>query len=196
MMGDGFAMTVNAILMLGQPYPGDEYCPNVNQLRPEVQFSVRKKGLTYKIYDASFNTQVIVETLLLRQPRFNLSRWYAAQRVRALSLPRKRIHPYDGYVGHALSDVARKLLTDGIHTHYPSVRFDSDLAKRFSVCQQKAVPSEYVIMDKDMKFHVWISQALLEYPSFDLVGWFIEQLAQKELCELENSPKIKQCCCE
>ena len=120
-MGDGFAMTVNAVLMLGQPYPGDEYCPNADQLRPEVRFSVRKRGLTYKIHDALFDTQVIVEAFLLRQPRFNLSRWYAAQRVRALSLPRERIHPYDGCVGHALSNIAHKLLTDGIHTHYPGI---------------------------------------------------------------------------
>ena len=72
-------------------------------------------------------------------------------------------------MGHALSNIARKLLTDGIHTHYPSIQSDLDPAERFSVCQRKAVPSEYVIMDKDTKFHVWIPQASLEYPSFDLV---------------------------
>ena len=53
-----------------------------------------------------------------------------------------------------------------------------------------------VITDKDTRFHVQIPQASLEYPSFDLVGWFVEHLALKEQHELTNSPIIEQHCCE
>ena len=127
--------------------------------------------------------------------QFNLSRWYATQRIKALAMDKARAHYYDGRMGQALSIVARKLLTDGIHTFYPGVQTDLDSEEHFSVCQRVAVPSEYVITDKDSKFHARVSQTLLENLGFDLVGWFVKQLRRREFDEASSQLRRAEPCC-
>ena len=51
-MGDSYAIVTNAVLTLGQPYPGDELY-HLIEMRPEDRFLVRKRGSEYKIYDSS-----------------------------------------------------------------------------------------------------------------------------------------------
>ena len=84
-------------------------------------------------------------------------------------------------MGHAVSEVARKLLTDGIHTYYPCEQPDQDPRTRFEICQRVTCREEYLITDKDLQIHVTIPRAKLEDQTFDLVGWYIEFLSQKEL---------------
>ena len=98
-------------------------------------------------------------------------------------------------MGPTVSVIARKLLLVGVHTFYPNVRSDLNPASRFSVCQCIAVSDEYIITDKDLRTHVRIHRDCLEDPSFDLVGWYIEYLSQRDLYEQENDrrPTCREC---
>ena len=76
--------------------------------------------------------------------------------------------------------LAEWLLTDGVATNYPCKRADLNPHARFEVCQRTMVSEEYIIMDKDLRSHVKITRANLETPSFDLVGWYIRYLSQRD----------------
>jgi hypothetical protein len=73
-------------------------------------------------------------------------------------------------MGEEVSIIASKLLTDGIHTYYPCERLDQNPWNRFKVYRRTVVSGEYMITDRDLRLLVQISQALLEDPTFDLVG--------------------------
>ena len=125
-MGDSYAIVTNAVLMLGQPYLGDELY-HLIKMHPEDHFLVKKRGSEYKIFDSLINEGVAVELELLKKPQFNLSRWYTKKRVRSLALDKVAIYSHNGPVGPVLSITASKLLTDGIHTYYPCVHSDLNL---------------------------------------------------------------------
>ena len=179
-IGDSYTMVANAILTLGQPYPGDERFP-VDAQRPENRFVVSRRGFEYRINDFLVDDRIVVDRHLLRNPHFNLSRWYAVQRARSLGLDKKTIQGYEGAMGYPVSRVAKKLLTDGIHTYYPSLQSGLDPNSRFDVCQRNVVTEEYVITDKDLRVHVRIRRTMLENEFFDLVGWYIDYLSQRNL---------------
>ena len=184
-IGDSYLMVAIAILTLSQPYPGDECYPLpdmiLHETRPEARFRMTSRKSVYQIYDAFVGEEVSIEKDLLKNPRFNLARWYAVRRAQALTLDKKVIGHYEGPMGHAVSEVARKLLTDGIHTYYPGVRPDQDPRTRFEICQRVTCREEFLITDKDLRIHVNIPRDKLEDQTFDLVGWYIEFLSQKEL---------------
>ena len=193
-IGDSYAMIADSILTLAQPYPGDEQY-QWGSLGPEMRFIVRKRGALYRIDDLLVDKQVLVEPSLLKRPPFNLSHWYAIQRVKALSLNKRTIPTYNMVMGSAVSIVARKLLTDGIHTYYPCRRTDINPDFRFEVCQRKVVPDEYIITDKDLRIHVRIPQSALENPSFDLVGWYIAYLSSRDLYGSQDLGASTRRCC-
>lgn len=180
MIGDCYAAIADSILTLSQPYPGDEQYP-WNGLHPELRFLFRKKGLLYQIVDNLVDERVEVDADLLKRQHFNISHWYAVRRVKALSLNKRSIRPYISEMGPAVSIIARKLLTDGIHTYYPCVRPNLDPNSRFAVCQRGIVRNEYLITDKDLQTHVAVPRSLLEDHTFDLVGWYIQYLSQLDL---------------
>ena len=184
-IGDSYLMVAIAILTLSQPYPGDERYPLpdmiLHETRPEARFRMTSRKSVYQIYDAFVGEEVSIEKDLLKNPRFNLARWYAVRRAQALTLDKKVIGHYKGPMGHAVSEVARKLLTDGIHTYYPGVRPDQDPRTRFEICQRVTCREEFLITDKDLRIHVTIPRDRLEDQTFDLVGWYIEFLSRREL---------------
>jgi RNase H-like domain found in reverse transcriptase/Reverse transcriptase (RNA-dependent DNA polymerase)/Integrase zinc binding domain/Retroviral aspartyl protease/Zinc knuckle len=194
-IGDCYVMVADSILTLQQPYPGDDrYLPS--ELRPEMRFDIIESGSEYRIFDSLVRKQVRVDSSLLKRPCFNLGRWYAMQRVKALQLSKTEAHLYDGPMGPAVCNVAQKLLTDGINAYYPCVRPDLDPAVRFSVSQYVGVGNEYVITDKDIRRLVRVSQSLLEDPSFDLVGWYIDFLSQRNLYGRQVNTTNTSSCCE
>ena len=193
MIGDGYLMVASTILTLGQPYPGDDQFQS-NDQRPETRFRIKVCLSKYEIYDALVGEGVLLERTAFKNPCFNLSRWYAVRRVKALGLDRSLVDPYEGPMGYALCRVAQKLLTDGIHTYYPGVRWDQDPYTRFEICPRNLFRHEYVITDKDQKFHTRITQAELEDPRFDLVGWYVDVLGRRSQYptgdECDSSPHL------
>ena len=179
-IGDCYLMMADSILTLGQPYPGDEQF-QVDNFKPYERFDIRIRRSECIVHDTLTDKRVKLNPALLRNPHFNITRWYAVMRVHALALDRSDADGYHGPMGSPVSIVAQKLLTDGSFTYYPCVRSDIDPNSRFSVCQSVLVDDQYVITDKDLKIHVPIGRDLLENPSFDLVGWYINYLSQREL---------------
>jgi hypothetical protein len=194
-MGESYVMVANAVITLGQPYPGDDQYQEIQ--RPDDRFLVERRGLAFTIHDSLTNEKLSVDWELLTNSHFNLSRWYALKRTQALNMDRAMDSTYNGTMGQALSKVARKLLTDGIHTYYPCMRPDQNPYTRFNVCQCVVIKDEYLITDKDLRLHVRISRTLLENPTFDLVGWYIKYLSQHELATSQIANEIepeKHCC--
>ena len=106
-IGDCYLMMAISILTLGQPYPGfwQSEC---------------------LIHDTLTNKWVTLDTALLRNVHFNLTRWYAVMRIHALALDKSRADGYYSPMGSPVSVVTQKLLTDGSYTYYPCVLSDLD----------------------------------------------------------------------
>lgn len=77
--------------------------------------------------------------------------------MHALCLKKEVVNGYEGLMGHALSIVAQKLLTDGIRTYYPCKRPDQNPQTRFEICRRVTNNDEFLITDKDLQIHVLIS---------------------------------------
>ena len=170
-IGDCYAMVADAILTTEQPYPGDELF-NLEGLQPELRFSITLQDKTqeYTIQDRLVDSRVSVARNLLEKPKFDISRWYATKRIRALDLPMRANHTYK--MGHAINLVAAKLLTNGIASSYPCTTLDFDPEDRFAIYPLKRGRNEYTILDQDLDILVPIPSSSLENPSFDLVTWY------------------------
>jgi hypothetical protein len=177
-IGDCYAMVADAILTLDQPYPGDEYF-STDSLRPEIRFNVtyQEDLHEYWIQDRLVDVQVSVSRTLLERPKFDISKWYATRRMRALNLAmdsKPADHCYA--MGHTVNLVAAKLLTDGIFSSYPCTNPELDPRDRFVIYPLKPGRDEYTISDADLESFVRVPKSLLEEPTFDLVGWYRQQL--------------------
>ena len=51
---------------------------------------------------------------------------------------------------------------------------------RFVVCLRNLFKNELIVTDKDLKFHVGISQSQLEDKTFDLIGWYLNVLRERD----------------
>jgi len=63
------------------------------------------------------------------------------------------------------------------------------------VVQRLVVDDEYVITDKDLRIHVRVARDLLENPSFDLVGWYIDYLSQQDMYGRSQEDGHTRSCC-
>ena len=86
-IGDCYAMQADSVLTLEQPYPGDERYTSTS-LRPELRFRVIRQANRprYTIHDHLTNFRVSLKASLLANPNFDISRWYAKRRAKALNL--------------------------------------------------------------------------------------------------------------
>ena len=177
-LGDCYALVADSILTLSLPFPGDNRYVNLD-LRPELRFRVFKDFLKpeYMIQDFLVHETITVSEELLKNPHFNLGRWYA--RKRSLS----RIHDQTKWekavMGRALITVASKLLEDGISAYYPSKTNYMNPTYRFVMRSLRNRPDEYMIVDRDLGYQTRIHRDQLEDPAFDLIGWYIHVLAQR-----------------
>ena len=89
-----------------------------------------------------------IEEDLLRNPCFDLSRWYTVRWVQALNLNGEVTNGYKGPMGHAVRIVARKLLTDGIHTYYLCEHPDQNTQTHFEICQRVMNRDKFLITNK------------------------------------------------
>ena len=179
-LGDCFVMVADAILTQQQPYPGDEVF-EANGLRPELRFVVSycRRDRNYTIRDRLVNARETIDEALFRKAQFDVSRWYAKRRRQALGLRTKLTHSFA--MGHAISLVATKLLTDGVLAWYPCTKPDLDPEDRFAVYPVGPTRCDYTIRDDDLDLLVSVPKSRLEEPSFDLVGWYKQYLDQRDL---------------
>ena len=177
-LGDCYALVADSILTLAIPFPGDNRFVNLD-LRPELRFRVFKDFLKpeYMIQDFLVHETITVSEEMLKNPHFNLGRWYA--RRRSPSRIRDQTKWEEAVMGQALITVARKLLKDGISAYYPSRTNAMNPAYRFVMRSLRNNVDEYMILDRDLGYQTRIHRDQLEDPSFDLIGWYIQVLNQR-----------------
>ena len=179
-IGDCYGLVAEAVLTLGQPYPGDELLEE-DRVHPELRFNVTQKRRTgdYTIHDRLDDSHLVVPRNLLVRPKFDIRRWYATRRSQAFNLEPPVAHRC--VMGHALSIVATKLLTDGISSSYPCAKFNLDPADRFRVHPSRVRRNEYSIVDKDLQTTLHVPTSFLEDSTFDLVSWYRLQMNRDDL---------------
>lgn len=179
-IGDCYGLVADAVLHLGQPYPGDDLF-EMDRIRPELRVNVTRKRQTgdYTIHDQLDDSRLVVPRSLLIRPKFDLRRWYATRRSQALNLDPPVAHQC--VMGYAISLVAAKLLTDGISSSYPCAKFNFDPDHRFRVYPSSTRKDEYAIVGKDLQTTNHIPTSFLEDPSFDPVSWYRQHMNRDDL---------------
>ena len=88
-------------------------------LHPELRFHVTQVDIKgdYLLVDHLMASRTVLARVLVENPEFDISYWYAEQRSRELGLTDRITHRQ--LIGDAISIVATKLLTDGISLSYP-----------------------------------------------------------------------------
>ncbi|KAJ2917183.1 hypothetical protein MD484_g3247, partial [Candolleomyces efflorescens] len=170
-LGDCLSMMAEYVLNSSQPYPGDNFivCRD-NGIRGRFGVHELNKS-TYGIYDRLLKKSLTVPKFRLEHPNFRLGRFYALHRNREL----KRTileGEYSNRMGDAYSIVASFMLRDGIRTHYPSQKDETDPEDRFDVQIWDRESDTFVINDYDKGTYILISGLLLKNPKFDLVRWY------------------------
>ena len=190
---DCYAMVVDSILTLEVPFPGDHLFDNAD-LRPERRFHVyqREKACEYIIKDRLIGDQLIVARDLLENKVFDVSGWYAEQRMRMFELTERTNRPCP--IGDAISVVAKKLLIDGITSSYPCTNNGLDPTDRFWVQKAEDKTDQYLIIDVDLEVDTSLPKAWLEDSMFDLVGWYRQHLDQHELFEQRYYEAHRESC--
>ena len=89
---------------------------------------------------------MVLARCLLENPEFDISYWYAEQRLQMTGLTNRIRHCHP--IGDAITIVAKKLLIDGISSSYPCVSGQLNPNDRF--CVTKAVIEGYIISDIDL----------------------------------------------
>ena len=110
----------------------------------------------------------------LKDPDFDISHWYAEQRMKALGLTETIRHHH--CIGDAVATVAAKLLTDGIPSLYPCTDQWLNADGRFLVKPSATNLGDYAIRDMDLELEIAIPKMWLEDPEFDLVSWYRQYL--------------------
>jgi hypothetical protein len=185
-IGYCYAMMVDSILTLEPSFLGDERYQD-SQLRPEIQFHVKRdctNELQYVICDFLTGSRSVIPQVLLEDPTFDISYWYAKQRSRALRLTWRILHQH--CMGDVISIVATKLITDSILSLYLCTNPKLSPQYRFNVCPTVSdtnFSKNYQINDLNLEIVTTIPKSWLEDPTFDLVCWYRQHLDQRELFE-------------
>ena len=188
-IGDCYALVADSILTLSQPFPGDEEFHG-DDLHPELRFRVRKSETApeYIVQDYLTQGTVTLPESLIKQPSFNIGRWYA--RKLKDSVCRDKSFLVDATMGMAVPVVASKLLRDGIRSYYPSRNARLSPITRFVVRPSSGDPGDLVVIDRDEGCMVEIPISQLEDPLFNLIGWYMECLVEQWSSEDVNEEGI------
>jgi hypothetical protein len=146
----------------------------------------------YVIKDRLIGDQLIVAQDLLENKDFDVSGWYAEQRLRMLGLTERT--NCQCAIGDAIAVVAKKLLIDGIASSYPCTNNGLDPTDRFWVQKAEDKTDQYLIIDVDLEVDTSLPKAWLEDPTFDLVGWYRQHLDQHELFEQRYYETHRESC--
>ena len=179
-IGDCYALVVDSILTRLQPFPGDDQY-ETDELRPELRFRVIKNpnAPEYFIQDHLIQETVSVSKELLKRPQFNIGRWYAKKLKEDIT--RDKLIFQEARMGSAVATVATKLLIDGIRSYYPSRSHNLSPKSRLVVKPPNTQRENYLIIDRDLGYLVEIDSVLLEEPTFDLIGWYMQYLARRQV---------------
>ena len=181
-IGDCYAMVIDSILTLEPPFPGDEEYVAYD-LHPELRFHVTRVDIKgdYLLVDRLTASRTVLARVLVENPEFDISYWYAEQRSRELGLTDRITHRRP--IGDAISIVATKLLTDGISSSYPCTNPRSNPEFWFCMQCSDLDREAYEIADLDLEINIDVPKAWLDEPSFDLVSWYRGYLDQHALFE-------------
>ena len=177
-LGDCFCIAMEYILTISQPYPGDDHWDKNYDCALDRRFRVNQSKRIpdiLKIKDDLTGVKVEIHKFDLDNSKFNFSHWFAKKQCEILNLepPISR----GNYI--RLEDprilIARNLLFNSIHSHFPNVKPYTKSESRFLI-HQKDFDSEshtYVIIDNDLDLTVEINKVLLENPKFNLIQWYL-----------------------
>lgn len=140
-IGDCHVMTIEYQLTIQQPYPGDEQSV-VDLCVPTDRFVIcrlKTRPNTFKIQDCltNFDTEITQEQI--DNEKFNLCHWYAKKRMRLLGLPNPSIEDYPAFMDDSCCLVLLHLLRNGINSHFPNVKPETESDYRFCVHSPKSV---------------------------------------------------------
>ena len=150
-IGDSYALVADAILTLAQPFPGDEDFDR-SDVRPELCLCVFKdpNDTQYIVQDLLVLESAAILISLMKEPNFNIGRWYARKRKQSKLKDKKMLQ--HAKMGQALITVATKLLVDGIQSYYPSRNGNLDLSQRFKIFPPRPGKRNYLVADDDLGY--------------------------------------------
>ncbi|KAJ7939929.1 hypothetical protein B0H13DRAFT_1850129 [Mycena leptocephala] len=132
--------------------------------------------------DGLCNEETEIESTLLADPEFDLQRWYAEQRGKAIGL-KGHIRVPSSKLEESLALGAQMALEEGILT-YPGDNSEF-LFDRFSVFQYEQT-CHYWIWDKQHRWSVDLQRERLLDASFDLISWYRNGCAKHLTLGLES----------
>ncbi len=138
----------------------------------------------YTIQDHLADEAVTLPESLIREPSFNIGRWYARRLCDTATQDKSFLE--DAIMGSAVAIVAAKQLADGIRSYYPSRSDHIDPAHRFEVRPSMFGRDGYTVMDRDLGYQPTIPASWLEDPSFDLIGWYMKFLSERRSFRLRG----------
>ena len=180
-IGDCYGIMVDEILTLHQPYPDDAIWSD-SKIRPDQRFAIkRRKGDIpgYTIFDRLTKFEVSLPQAYVENDRFDLAHWYAKLRAQATEYHGPIAHHWQ--IGDSIHFVTKKLLEDGIMSHFPNTNPETADDSRFGVYLKDKGSNFYIIHDLDLEIFHEISWDLLNDPNFDLIGWYLTQLKESGL---------------
>lgn len=145
-------MAMEYQITVRQPYPGDKQSIGY-PCSPMERFTVLcldDRGDAFQIMDHLADFKVEIMQTLIDKKDFNLGHWYATKRARLLSLPKPSTRAYPAFRKDPCCLVLLHLLRNGINSHFPNVKSDTEVDDRFCVRLKKDESSVCIIYDSDL----------------------------------------------
>ncbi|KAJ7044291.1 hypothetical protein C8F04DRAFT_1174729 [Mycena alexandri] len=155
---------------MGQPYPGDDFEPDLNEHRFCVY---RISDTQYLVMDSAVDFECVIEDEHLQNSTFLLNFWYARERQKIMNtdfLDGSMVDRYPAELGDALIIGARAKLEQAA---WDGSRDDSEFS-RFHV--QDASDGMLTRMDLPQEVQFLLPRTRLLDQSFDLVAWYRSEL--------------------
>ena len=172
-IGNCHVMTIKYQLTVQQPYPGDELAMAF-PCQPADRFTIhhlKKGGNTFKIQDNLVGFEIEITQDKINEEKFNLGHWYAMKRACLLNLPKPSTEDYPVFMDDPCCLVLLYLLRNGINSHFPNVKPDTEADYRFCVHLMEDHGNPICeIFDSNLNLITEIDKNLLENPEFKLTN--------------------------
>lgn len=174
LLGDPLAEEAERLLSLHAPYPGDD-------LKKEESFS----GQCFVIYRVSNTHHVIMDgarrqeedmtipSALLRNPRFPMGDWYTTHLAKRLGWSRSETR--QRHNGEPMGDPTSRRVSEILNKERDIPNIES---RTHFKCERVTFNDEamFEIMDRDLIFRIWASQADLANAKLDVSRWYARRL--------------------
>jgi hypothetical protein len=111
---------------------------------------------------------------------FNLVHWYAKKRAIYLNMQRPSTKDFPAFQDNPYCFILTLLLQNGINSHFPNVKSDTESDFRFFVHKKDYGSSIYVIHDDDLGLKIEIEKSLLDDQHFDFIQRYIVHVMMSE----------------